>query len=114
MVPDADYRELAVATPGWQNAPVPGWGINPLRAGPARVGVGLSGGISCEDDFLPHWAPLGRCGECGDDYLCGLGDVPGDKYNETSYGVVALSGAGGIMLGLLFGYSWWGLRKRTA
>jgi hypothetical protein len=97
-VPDADYHELAVATPGWQDAPVPGWGINPLRAGPRRVGIG--GGISCEDDFLPHYSPIGA--------------DPGASYNETSYGVVGLAGAGGILLGVLFGYSWWGLKKQKA
>jgi hypothetical protein len=98
MVPDSDYHELHVATPGWQNAPVPGWGINPLRAGPRRVGV--SGGIPGEDNFLPYYTPIGA--------------DPGAAYNETSYGVVALAGAGGIMLGLLFGYAWWELRKKPA
>jgi len=34
------YRPPPAATPGWQFAPVPGWGTNPLRAGPERVGVG--------------------------------------------------------------------------
>jgi len=96
-VPDRDYHELPVATPGWQSAPVPGWGINPLRAGPARVGVG--GGIWEEDAFLPAYAPIGA--------------DPGDAYRETSYGVVALAGSGGILLGILFGYAWWGLRKKA-
>lgn len=98
-VPDADYHELAVATPGWQHAPVPGWGINPLRAGPRRVGVGLAGGIPGENDFLPRYTPLGL--------------DPAASYNETSYGVVALAGAGGIMLGLLFGYAWWARPKKA-
>jgi hypothetical protein len=97
-VPPADYHELPVATPGWQSAPVPGWGINPLRAGPMRVGVG--GGIWEEDAFLPDYAPIGA-------------DAPVD-YRETSYGVVALAGSGGILLGMLFGYAWWGLKKAKA
>jgi hypothetical protein len=99
-VPDADYHELAVATPGWQNAPVPGWGINPLRAGPMRVGIGLGQSIPGEDDFLPHWAALGA--------------DPEATYKETSWGVVAGAAALGIGLGLLFGYAWWGQKKLTA
>jgi hypothetical protein len=99
-VPDADYHELAVATPGWQNAPVPGWGINPLRAGPMRVGIGgLGQSIPGEDDFLPHWAALGA--------------DPEATYKETSWGVVAGGVALGIGLGLLFGYAWWGQKKLT-
>ena len=96
-VPDSDYHELPVATPGWSTAPVPGWGINPLRAGPRRVGMG--GGIPEEDDFLPHYTPLSA--------------DPGSAYDETSYGVVGLAGAGGIMLGMLFGYAWWGRKKAS-
>jgi len=98
-VPDADYVELAVATPGWQNAPVPGWGINPLRAGPPRVGIGLGQSIPGEDDFLPHWAALGA--------------DPEAAYHETSWGVVAGAAALGIGVGLLFGYGWWGQKKLT-
>lgn len=26
--------------PGWTEAPVPGWGMNPVLRGPARVGTG--------------------------------------------------------------------------
>lgn len=100
-VPDSDYVELAVATPGWQNAPVPGWGINPLRAGPMRVGIGgLGQSIPGEDDFLPHWAALGA--------------DPEAAYKETSWGVVAGAAALGIGLGLLFGYGWWGQKKLVA
>jgi hypothetical protein len=42
---DDMYRTQPAGTPGWQMAPVPGWGINPLRAGPQRVGVGCA---SCQ------------------------------------------------------------------
>jgi len=95
-VPDADYHELAVATPGWQEAPVPGWGINPLRAGPMRVGIG-GGGIPEQDAVLPRYFPLGV--------------DPEAAYHETSWGVVAGGVAIGIGLGLLFGYAWWARPK---
>jgi len=42
VTPDM-YQPPPAGTPGWQMAPVPGWGINPWRAGPARVGMGLLG-----------------------------------------------------------------------
>ena len=42
-VPKSFYHEMDAGTPGWQFAPVPGWGINPYRAGPARIGVGAAG-----------------------------------------------------------------------
>jgi hypothetical protein len=51
-VPQQDYHELPAGTPGWQFAPVPGWGKNPLRAGPARVGVGAA--------FSPGIVPVNR------------------------------------------------------
>jgi hypothetical protein len=117
-IPPSDYFEAPAGTPGWQMAPVPGWGINPLRAGPYRVGIGAlgdmfeRGSIPCEDDFLPRWAPmagLGHCGQCGD--FSGLG-ADASAYRETSWGMVSLSGAGGILLGVLFGYGWWGTKKR--
>lgn len=33
---------------GWASEPIPGWGVRPVMAGPARVGVGAveSGGAS--------------------------------------------------------------------
>lgn len=96
-----EYHEGPAGTPGWQDAPVPGWGINPDRSGPRRVGVGAAferGSIPCEDDFLPHYYPLSA--------------APSDAYLETSYGVVALAAAGGIGIGVLFGYAWWAGPKR--
>lgn len=42
-LPHSDYVMPAEGTPGWQFAEVPGWGINPYRAGPLRVGVGAAG-----------------------------------------------------------------------
>lgn len=52
----AMYQQLPPATPGWQFAPVPGWGTNPLRAGPERVGVGgeASSEASSGDKILAY------------------------------------------------------------
>ncbi len=33
------YRSPPPATPGWQYAPVPGWGANPDRSGPPRIAM---------------------------------------------------------------------------
>jgi hypothetical protein len=131
-VPDSDYQELPVGTPGWQDAPVPGWGINPLRAGPMRVGIGLGGGIWDEDGPLPRYTPIGSLGdhfsEDAETLHYGgsipwqdavlpnyfpLGADPEAAYHETSYGVVAGGMAIGIGLGILFGYAWWG-QKHTS
>lgn len=34
---DSMYRSPPPATPGWQLAPVPGWGANPDRSGPPII-----------------------------------------------------------------------------
>lgn len=105
------YQQLPVATPLWQEAPVPGWGVNPLRAGPRRVGVGayatpVPGCGSCgaySDDVplnsaaLPRYAPIGAAGS-----------------EETTYGVVAMAAAGGIVLGLAFGWLWFANKPMKA
>lgn len=127
-VPDSDYHELPVGTPGWQDAPVPGWGINPLRAGPMRVGIGaLEGGIWDEDGPLPRYTPIGlgsdHFAEGAEDLHYGgsipvqdavlpnyypLGADPEAAYHETSWGVVAGGTAIGIGFGILFGWAWFG------
>lgn len=38
-LPQDAYQVPNPGTPGWQLAPVPGWGINPFVAGPRRVAV---------------------------------------------------------------------------
>lgn len=77
--PESQYYVLPQeGTPGWQFAPVPGWGKNPLRAGPPRVGVG--------------------------DSPDGLG-AEGDQYVEATMGHVALAGAGGMIVGAILGFA---------
>lgn len=80
-----DYSMTNPGTPGWQFAPVPGWGANPQAAGPSRVGVGCS----C-------------AGPVGQDTRVAT-DIEG-RYNQTSYGMVAAVGAGALLLGVFLGY----------
>lgn len=75
------YYEMSLipiqqGTPGWQDAPVPSWGVNPLNAGPPRVGIGCPGG-------------------------CGADEA---DYNRTTWGHVAAAAAGALVVGLLVGY----------
>lgn len=81
-----DYSMTNPGTPGWQFAPVPGWGANPAAAGPRRVGVG---GCGCG-------------GGVGQDTRVAT-DIEG-RYNQTSYGMVAAVGAGALLLGVFLGY----------
>ncbi len=114
-VPMSDYHEIPSGTPGWQFAPVPGWGKNPYRAGPPRVGVGAAfspGIVPVNQNVLPRYAPLsGGCG-CGSPVGRTLGQTATDAYKETSWGHVMFAAAGGIALGVLFGRSWWKGAKR--
>ncbi len=84
------YQQVPAFTgPGW--TPVPGWGKNPYRAGPARVGVGAFR-VPSNAAVLPRYVPIGA--------------AEGDQYLQTTWGHVAGAGAAGILLGLGFGYMW--------
>jgi hypothetical protein len=74
-----DYSMTNPGTPGWQFAPVPGWGANPLAAGPRRVGVGQDNGTRT------------------------AADIEG-RYAQTSWGMVAAVGAGALLFGVFLGY----------
>ena len=79
------YEQLPPALPGWQDAPVPGWGMNPYRAGPSRVGVGAL--LNSNDPVLPRYVQIGS--------------VP-----QEAYGYIAAAGAGGIVVGLAMAWLW--------
>jgi len=81
-----NYSMTDPGTPGWQFAPVPGWGMNPAAAGPRRVGVGCN----CA-------TPMGQ-----DDTRTAT-DIEG-RYKQTSYGMVAAAGAGALLVGVFLGY----------
>lgn len=126
------YQPPPVETPLWQEAPVPGWGVNPLRAGPPRVGVGadtpttidlwrpglpryMGGGLPEQNRILPRYAAVGGGIPEQDRVLpryaavggCGCGPMSGaeeDAYKQTTWGHVALAASGGIMAGMLFMY----------
>ena len=80
-----DYSMTDPGTPFWWNAPRPSWGSNPMAAGPRRVGVG---GCGCG-------APIGQTRVAEDVEA---------KYQQASWGHVALGVAGGLILGLLIGH----------
>lgn len=88
------YQQLPAWTVGAQQAPVPGWGKNPHRAGPPRVGVGAAYAVPWNDAVLPRYVPVGATA------------------GEATYGHVAGAGAGGIILGLGFAWLWFGRKKR--
>lgn len=79
------YQLPPEGTPGWQFAPVPGWGMNPARAGKpwiAANGVGLM-------PYDPVPVMFDRA----------VGTSEGDAYRTQTDGTVALAAAGGIFLG---------------
>jgi hypothetical protein len=79
------YNPPPAATPGWDQAPVPGWGTNPFRAGPERVGV--NGCSSCA-------AAAG-----------GVGAMPGEGMT-TGQWVLLLGGVAAALYG-----TWWMLAR---
>jgi hypothetical protein len=48
------YRSPPAGTPGWPLSPVPGWGMNPERAGPAWLAL----------DGVGDFAPITTCPHC--------------------------------------------------
>jgi hypothetical protein len=85
--PDSFYRVTPPALPGWQQAPVPGWGANPARAGSPIVGA------SGVESILPSIVPIS--GQ--------LGDPLSDQQNQLVANM-AFSGAAGLVGGMLLMY----------
>lgn len=70
----------------WPFNPEPHLAVNPYAAGPPRVGLGCGGGCGC-----------GGC--------AALGQTAEEEYAQTSYGMLALVGAGAFLGGLLIGWA---------
>lgn len=82
QIKDSMYQPPSAGTPGWELAPVPGWGTNPLRSGPP---------ILATNGFVParstiDWTPIRAAGAA-------------DVEEEANQGYIALAAAGGIFLG---------------
>jgi len=91
-VPDSAYRHTPAGSPGWQRAPVPGWGVNPAKAGSPIVGAGASpDGLGQQVSTLPHYTQL-------------FGDA-GDQYKQFSVGHLGFAAAGGILVGAILTYA---------
>lgn len=97
--------------PGWQLSPVPGWGNNPANAGPRRIAVGSETPLPID---LPPQAAAGLgippqaaagLGCPGVGCAGRVGQAEGDKYRQTSWGIVAAVAAGGLLVGLMIGYA---------
>lgn len=84
VTPDM-YQPPPVGTPGWQGGHVPGWGVNPRRAGPPRLAV-----EGCS-----------ACGEAAD-----------DQYRTMTAGHVALAAAGGIAVGMVMMAVWYKSKQK--
>lgn len=78
------FIPLEAGTPGWQFAPVPGWGVNPAAAGPPRIGVGCA---------------TGRCAGMGAETA-----TTEASYKQATWGEVLLAGAGALIVGVLIGW----------
>ena len=91
-VPNQAYQAPPAGTPGWQLAPVPGWGMNPYRAGPPVLATNGS--------ILPRYTPVQ-----------GLGD----SEQAANEGYIALSAALGLFTGwfLCWAYHYNQKQKRS-
>jgi hypothetical protein len=91
---DADYQPPQVATPGWELAPVPGWGVNPLRAGPSVL---ATSGVPIRS-IVADWTPVQPMGVT-------------DSEKQGQQGAVALGVAGGIFFGWTLAWIYWSSKK---
>ena len=89
------YQPPPAGTPGWQLAPVPGWGVNPFRAGPRRLATEPTTGDRPipPGSVLPDWTPVATNGALGSE-------------EDEKVGQIALAGAGGIFFGWFLAWAW--------
>lgn len=124
---EPDYSMTNPGTPGWEQAPIPWWGQNPMAAGPRRVGVGQLDANSdlpvLHDGAGPHIgveqtiaryqpSPSPAYALALGQRSCGCGSLgQNDRYQQVSWGHVAAAAAAGIFFGLIIG---WTAGKRAA
>ena len=90
------YQPPPAGTPGWELAPVPGWGTNPLRSGPPVLATnGIVPARSTVD-----WTPVSGCSSCGG----GVGAA--DSEEQANQGYIALAAAGGIFFGWFLAWAY--------
>jgi hypothetical protein len=82
-LPAEAYVTPPAGTPGWQFAPIPGWGVNPWASN--RVQRLAVNGSPCSG---------GCIGET----------IPGESPAETTWGMTALVAAGALTFGFVLGY----------
>lgn len=80
QIPDSMYQPPPAGTPGWELAPVPGWGANPLRSGPPVLAT--NGYVPARSTI--DWTPVG---------------LGADVEEEANQGYIAIAAAGGVFLG---------------
>jgi len=98
------YRLPPPGTPGWELAPVPGWGMNPERSGPRMIATNGLGKVILGSN-LPQYAPV-SVGQST--------NYEGDKYYTMTAGHVAMAGAGGLVAGVVFSWIWWSGKKKKS
>lgn len=94
---NSDYQPPQVATPGWQLAPVPGWGVNPLRAGPPVIATNGVGDVPIRS-IVADWTPVTPVGAS-------------DSEKQGQQGSVALGVAAGIFFGWTLAWIYWSNKK---
>lgn len=95
------YQPPPAANPGWQIAPVPGWGTNPDRSGPPMLAMNGERDIPVSS-VLPRWTPVRKT-------FAPLGDTESD----ANQGYIALGIAGGIFFGWFLAWAYWHNKKKT-
>ena len=98
-LPDNAYQSIQASTPGWQTAPVPGWGVNPLLAGPKRLAANGVGDVPIRS-IISDWTLRNRA----------VGADSSEKAGNE--GMIALAAAGGIFLGWALAWVYWSNKKK--